>query len=111
MKLRIRDIRRAKPTPDGHRGPGWSQQHLADMAQCSQGLIANLERGDAGITVEKLQTIADALDVFIGDLFVREGDPAQLGYFLTAFRRMSDEDRRYLLRLVEAMASGTDRVA
>lgn len=63
----MRELREAK-------SPTWSQGYLADKADLSRNFVGLLERGEIGdISAKNCQSLADALDVDVGELMGLEG--------------------------------------
>lgn len=46
-----------------------SQEKLAELADLNRNFIGMIERGETNVTVNKLEKIANALDIEIKDLF------------------------------------------
>lgn len=59
----LREIRRAK---------GWSQAELAYRLDCDQSIISRIERGERSVTLERLRSIAAALEVPLSALIADE---------------------------------------
>ncbi len=59
----LREIRRAK---------GWSQTELAYRLDCDQSIISRIERGERSVTLERLRSIAAALEVPLSALIADE---------------------------------------
>ena len=51
---------------------GWTQEQLADKSGVSRSVIANSERGDNVMGVERARALADALGVTLDDLTAPE---------------------------------------
>ena len=64
---RIEELREAR---------NWSRRHLADLVGVSEATIGRWEKGEIGIAPNRLAPLAQALQVDIGDLFVRGVHPA-----------------------------------
>jgi transcriptional regulator with XRE-family HTH domain len=59
---RIRSAREAK---------GWTCEDLAERIRSDKGTISRIERGEAGLGVERLQEIAATLEIDPGEFFRR----------------------------------------
>jgi len=60
----IRTLRKAK---------GWSQEELGEQADLSYKFVGEVERGMVNPSLDSLAGIANALDIEIAELFLREG--------------------------------------
>lgn len=47
---------------------GWSQDYLAEKAECSKSVVRDLEAGNGSASLDMLTKIASALDVRVADL-------------------------------------------
>jgi putative transcriptional regulator len=94
MKFRIRELR-------GERH--MSQGALAEACGVTQAMISSVERGRYRPGLETLELVARALDVQVPDLFVVEGEDADLYVLVAAARRLSRNDRRLLLELARRL--------
>lgn len=57
---------------------GRSQEDLADRCRIERAYMGKIERGSANVTIDKLENIARALRVSIGDLFASKPVNARL---------------------------------
>ena len=76
---------------------GLNQQQLAEMTGTSQTLISRAEKGDPGLTLGKLQAIAQALNVPLAELF--EDRSATEAELLAIFRRLPRDRQAVWLEL------------
>ena len=53
-------------------GKGWSQDKLSDETGLHRTYISGIERGVRNPTIKIAQTIADALGIELGTLFIQE---------------------------------------
>jgi transcriptional regulator with XRE-family HTH domain len=93
MTLRIRALRKQK---------GWTQEHLASLANISRSQLAMIEKGTRTVNTIRLDAIAAALGVRAQDLF-GEGD--EMAKFYENVRNMDPADREVLVRMAEAFAA------
>lgn len=82
---------------------GLNQEQLAEMAGISQGHVSRAEKGDDGVTLGKLKSIADALDVPLADLFQSrtqaEAEVVQI------YRKLKPQQQALWLELSRTFAS------
>jgi len=91
---------------------GWSSEYLAAQAGCSQATISYIENDSRrGLKYETLEKIAMAFSVRVIELLPSSAYDGQ--DILTSiekrlvhiFRRVSPEEQKYLLQLLESMIS------
>lgn len=92
MALRIRQLREQK---------GWTQEHLAAIANISRSQLAQIESEKRPVNTLRLSAIAAALGVDVAQLFMQSEQDQKI---LDAARRLSEEDRATVLRMAEALA-------
>jgi len=47
---------------------GWSQEKLAELADCHRNYVGRIERGEQNASIDTLFRMAEALDCSLGDL-------------------------------------------
>jgi transcriptional regulator with XRE-family HTH domain len=72
---------------------GLTQTDLADMTKLTQPTISRAERGDDGTTMATLASIAAALQVPLGDLFLSDRSPTE-NELLQLFRRLPPDRQK-----------------
>lgn len=49
---------------------GWTQAHLAEVAQISPSFLMYIEQGTRGASLETVEVLAEALEVDVSELFI-----------------------------------------
>jgi XRE family aerobic/anaerobic benzoate catabolism transcriptional regulator len=89
---------------------GMSAQSLADGAGVSLRLIRQLEAGQANIAIGRLQQVASALSVHLGQLLIPFGDTPEIREGVYAFEKASVPLRRRAFRaLTRVLATEKER--
>lgn len=82
---------------------GLNQEQLAEMAGISQAQVSRAEKGDDGVTLRALKSIASALKVPLEDLFQ---DRSRLeNEMVLMYRRLPPEQQAVWLELSRTFAS------
>lgn len=79
--MRLAEIRDSK---------GLTQDELADLAGTTQATISRIEKGSLGVTLEKLKSICDAMNIGLGDLFLDDRS-AREQRLVQVFRKLPRE--------------------
>ena len=97
MASRIQDIRKAK---------GLNQFDLANLMDCSQGLISQYEANTAKISLNTTTDIADALGCSVDYLIGRDAqyDTSLRGRIYKAFEGLSADRQNMVVVMLEAAA-------
>lgn len=91
MKYRIKEHRKAR---------GWSQEHLASLADTSKGYISQLESGQRDPSAEMLRSLAAAFEKDVTEMIEPENDEARQAIeHLAVFLKLSPEDRSAIARM------------
>lgn len=84
---------------------GYSQEQLAELANCHPTYIGQLERGEKNATLESIQKVAQALDVPLSQLFEKieekqteENIPLQIYDF---FSSKNIKEQKYLYQILK----------
>jgi transcriptional regulator with XRE-family HTH domain len=95
---------------------GLTQQELADLLGTNQSHVANVERGERGVTLHQIVKMAKALqvstdEILLGDKAAKDSTPASVDRrFLRRLQRISSLPRREkqaLLTTIDAFLSKT----
>lgn len=95
MMLRIAELRDAR---------GWTQEELGQRANLAGATISRIETGKLTKSLQRLQRIAEALDVSVIDLFeLSEADQLRTEMF-RLLAKLEPEDQDAALRILRRMA-------
>ena len=96
MALRIRELRKSK---------NLSQQELGEMAGISRSQVSEIESESKPANTRRLQSIADALEVGIEDLFDAAETEAYRAVILDLMKSMEPDDRQALIKFARSLAA------
>ncbi|WP_229672157.1 helix-turn-helix domain-containing protein [Pullulanibacillus camelliae] len=98
--MRIQNIRKSK---------NLKVTELAKMAYISQPYLSDIERGRTTPSLDKLQTICEALDISLGDFFGNASEfSPELIQLLENIKRLTEEERTHLAHFIEAIVNRQD---
>jgi len=101
-------------TADARRQRGWTQEQLAEEMGVAAVTVSRWETGQRGMSVATLASLADALDVSLGDLLdvkrelpAPERDPREQELLLW-WRGLEGRDRHRMIEIAKVLARGVD---
>lgn len=83
---------------------GLSQVALAEMVGVEQPTISRIERGDEGVTLRQLKSVADALDITLSEMFAEDRETAEIS-LIKAYRSLPSERQAGWLELARAIGT------
>lgn len=91
---------------------GMTQVQLAFAAQLGENTIQRIESGQTQANIETLFRLAKALDVTPNDLapkrFGFKSDDEQMTKVIERFKKLSDLDKQFFLKVATILVSGLD---
>lgn len=100
MALKIRALRKER---------GWSQAHLADLANLSRSQLSEIENEKKPANTRRLVSIAQALGVSVDDLFQDDGKIPYKSAILNLMTQLSEADRDIVLAMARSLAEKNPR--
>ncbi len=94
MKLRLKELRKER---------GWTQKHVADLANMSVSYYADIERGDKQINQNRLEALAKAYDVPVSALLADDSGSDDVRLF-SDIQKLNAPQRKAVQDLIQNLA-------